>query len=58
MLGNLADFHTDLILTPKLAVWSKYSCSFQMVIFQEPTQAFFTADGAAAMINRSRGGWK
>jgi predicted RecB family nuclease len=25
-------------------VWSKYSCGFPMVIFQQPTQAFFTAD--------------
>ena len=23
---------------------SKYSCGFPMVIFQQPTQAFFTAD--------------
>jgi hypothetical protein len=27
-----------------IPVWSKYSCGFPMVIFQQPTQAFFTAD--------------
>ena len=25
-------------------VWSKYSCGFPMIIFQQPTQAFFTAN--------------
>jgi len=25
-------------------VWSKYSCGFPFIIFQQPTQAFFTAD--------------
>jgi hypothetical protein len=27
-----------------IPVWSKYSCGFPMVIFQQPTQTFFTAD--------------
>jgi len=27
-----------------IPVRSKYSCGFPMVIFQQPTQAFFTAD--------------
>jgi trehalose synthase len=28
----------------RIPVRSKYSCGFPMVIFQQPTQAFFTAD--------------
>ena len=38
----------SLFLNPhrilRAAVWSKYSCGFPMVIFQQPTQTFFTAD--------------
>jgi GH15 family glucan-1,4-alpha-glucosidase len=27
-----------------MPVWSKYSCGFPMVIFQQPTQSFLTTD--------------
>jgi phosphoketolase len=27
-----------------MLVWSKYSCRFPMVIFQQPTQSFLTTD--------------
>ena len=36
--------HTFHGLTCTIPAWSKYSCGFPMVIFQQPTQAFFTVD--------------
>jgi hypothetical protein len=38
--------------------WSKYSCGFPMVIFQQPTQSFFTADWSVNTIHCFRGDWK
>jgi hypothetical protein len=32
-------------------VWSKNSCSFQIVIFQQPTQVLFTADWSVERIH-------
>ena len=45
-------------LLDRLTVRSKYSCGFPMVIFQQPTQAFFTADWSVPMIHCLRGSWK
>jgi len=42
----------------QLPVWSKYSCDFPMVIFQQPTQAFFTTDRSVNTILCLRDGWK
>ena len=39
LAGTLFDAQVDL--NP---VWSKNSCSFPMVIFQQPTQSFLTTD--------------
>jgi hypothetical protein len=39
-------------------VWPKNSCSLQMVVFQQPAQAFVTADCAATMISYFSCDWK
>jgi hypothetical protein len=43
-IGRQNPFQMSLVQHDDMAMWSKYSCGFPMIIFQQPTQAFFTAN--------------
>jgi hypothetical protein len=44
LLRKLWDHRNSYSERSENGVWSKYSCGFPMIIFQQPTQAFFTAN--------------